>query len=181
MALNVKMVIMANFVIENSDVIQKTDGLLEKLIVVKRTSKVSKGGRIFGFSALTVVGDKNGKFGIGRGKAKEVPFAIQKAMENARKNLVSIKLDGDTICHSIKGKFCATKMIMLPASKGTGIIASFVMRSIFEALGVKNVFAKCFGSKNPNNIARCAIKCLLNMGKDAEARSVRYSLLNKNK
>jgi small subunit ribosomal protein S5 len=172
---------MSNFIIDNSDVIQKTDGLLEKLIVVKRTSKVSKGGRVFGFSALTVVGDRNGRFGIGRGKAKEVPFAIQKAMENARKNLVFIKLNGDTICHAIKDKFCSTKMIMLPASKGTGIIASFVMRSIFEALGVKNVFAKCFGSKNPNNIARCAMKCFLNMGKDVEARSARYSFFVKNK
>jgi small subunit ribosomal protein S5 len=172
---------MSNFIIDNSDIVQKTDGLLEKLIVVKRTSKVSKGGRIFGFSALTVVGDRNGKFGIGRGKAKEVPFAIQKAMENARKNLVCVKLDGDTICHSVKEKFCSTKIIILPASKGTGIIASFVMRSIFEALGVKNVFVKCFGSKNPNNIARCAMKGLLNMSKDVEARSVRYSFLSKNK
>lgn len=172
---------MSNLIIDHSDIIQKSDGLLEKLIVVKRNSKVSKGGRVFGFSALTVVGDKNGRFGIGRGKAKEVPFAIQKAMENARRNLIYIKLDGDTIYHTVKAKFCSTKVIMLPASKGTGIIASFVMRSIFEAVGIKNIFAKCFGSKNPNNIARCAIECLLSMVKDVEANSVRCSLFNKNK
>lgn len=168
---------MSNLVVDNSDIIQKSDGFLEKLIVVKRTSKVSKGGRVFGFSALTVVGDKNGRFGIGRGKAKEVPFAIQKAMDNARKNLIYVKLNGDTIYHSIKAKFCSTKIIMLPATKGTGIIASFVMRSIFEAVGIKNVFAKCFGSKNPNNIARCAVKCLLNMVCDVDARNARAALL----
>lgn len=170
---------MSNLIIDHSDIVQKSDGLVEKLIVVKRTSKVSKGGRVFGFSALTVVGDKNGKFGIGRGKAKEVPFAIQKAMENARKNLIYVNLNGDTIYHTVMAKFCSTKVIMLPASKGTGIIASFVMRSIFEAIGVKNVFAKCFGSKNPNNIARCAIKCLLSMVRDVEANSVRSSLISK--
>lgn len=170
---------MSNLIVDHSDIIQKADGFLEKLIVVKRTAKVSKGGRVFGFSALTVVGDKNGRFGIGRGKAKEVPFAIQKAMENARKNLVHVKLNGDTICHIVKAKFCSTKIIILPASKGTGIIASFVMRSIFEAIGIKNVFAKCFGSKNPNNIARCAVKCLLNMVRDIDANDVRASLFNK--
>lgn len=172
---------MSNLVIDNSDIVQKTDGLLEKLIIVRRTSKVSKGGRVFGFSALTVVGDRNGSFGVGRGKAKEVPFAIQKAMENARKNLVFVKLNGDTIYHSVKAKFCSTKIVMLPASKGTGIIASFVMRSIFEAVGVKNVFAKCFGSKNPNNIAKCAIKCLLAMVEHVEANSIRKSFINRDK
>lgn len=170
---------MSNLIIDQSDIVQKSDGLLEKLIVVRRTSKVSKGGRVFGFSALTVVGDKNGKFGIGRGKAKEVPFAIQKAMESARRNLIYVKLDGDTIYHTVKAKFCSTKIIMIPASKGTGIIASFVMRSIFEAVGIKNVFAKCFGSKNPNNISRCAIKCLLSMATDVEARAIRQSFLLK--
>lgn len=170
---------MSNLVIDNSDIIQKTDGFLEKLIVVKRTSKVSKGGRVFGFSALTVVGDKNGRFGIGRGKAKEVPFAIQKAMENARKNLIYVKLNGDTIYHSVQSKFCSTKIVILPASKGTGIIASFVMRSIFEAIGIKNVFAKCFGSKNPNNIARCLIKCLLRMMHDIDAKFARISYIRK--
>jgi small subunit ribosomal protein S5 len=172
---------MSNFVIDQSDIIQKSDGLLEKLILVKRNSKVSKGGRVFGFSALTVVGDKNGRFGVGRGKAKEVPFAIQKAMENARRNLVYVKLDGDTIYHAVKAKFCSTQVLMLPASKGTGIISSFVIRSIFEAVGIKNVFAKCFGSKNPNNIARCAIKCLLSISNSVEASSIRQSLLDKNR
>lgn len=170
---------MSNLIIDQSEIVQRADGLLEKLIIVRRNSKVSKGGRAFGFSALTVVGDKNGKVGIGRGKAKEVSFAIQKAMENARRNLISIKINDDTIYHCVRAKFCSTKIVMLPASKGTGIIASFVMRSIFEAAGIKNIFAKCFGSKNPNNIARCAIKCLVNMSRDVEASLARYSFYNK--
>ena len=170
---------MSNFNSDNYETTEKNDTFLEKLIIVKRNSKVTKGGRVFGFSALTVVGDKNGKVGIGRGKAKEVPFAIQKAMENARKNLIFIKLNNGTIYHKISMKYCATKIIMLPASEGTGIISSFIIRSVFEAVGIKNVFAKCFGSKNPNNLVNCVIKGLLYMMKHIESNSIRSTYLKK--
>ena len=171
---------MSNFTPDNYDATEKNDIFLEKLIIVKRNSKVTKGGRVFGFSALTVVGDKNGKVGIGRGKAKEVPFAIQKAMENARRNLIFIKLNNGTIYHKISMKYCATKLIMLPASEGTGIISSFIIRSVFEAVGIKNIFAKCFGSKNPNNLVNCVINGLTNMMKSIESNSIRTTYLKKN-
>jgi len=170
---------MSNFNSENYENTEKSDIFLEKLIIVKRNSKVTKGGRVFGFSALTVVGDKNGKVGIGRGKAKEVPFAIQKAMENARKNLIFIKLNNGTIYHKVSIKYCATKLILLPASEGTGIISSFIIRSVFEAVGIKNIFAKCFGSKNPNNLVNCVIKGLLCMMKNIESNSIRSTYLKK--
>ncbi len=164
---------MNNFINDNNSSTQKTNPYLEKLIIVRRNAKVTKGGRIFGFSALTVVGDKNGKVGVGRGKAKEVPHAIQKAMEYAKKNMVFIPLKDGTIYHTISIKFCATKIVMLPASKGTGIISSTIIRSVFEAVGIKNIFAKCFGSKNPNNMVRAVIKGLLNMVINIESNSIR--------
>jgi len=164
---------------KNDDSGQKVDAYFEKLIVVKRNAKVAKGGRVFGFSALTVVGDKNGKVGIGRGKAKEVPFAIQKAMEAAKRNLVNIYLNNNTIHHSITVKYCTTKIVMFPASEGTGIIASSVMRSVFEAVGIKNVLSKCFGSKNPNNVIRAVIKGLLSMVDNIDSNSVRKKELGR--
>lgn len=172
---------MNNLIIDNYELTEKSDSLTEKLIMVKRNSKVSKGGRVFGFSALTVVGDKNGKVGIGRGKAKEVPFAIQKAMENAKKNILNIKLNNGTIFHKITAKYCSTKIIMLPSSEGTGIISSFVMRSIFEAIGIKNILAKCFGSKNPNNLVNCVIKGLLKMSESIEAHDIRKKHIKREK
>lgn len=168
-----------NSINENYEIIEKSDEMLEKLIMVKRNSKVSKGGRIFGFSALTVVGDKNGKVGIGRGKAKEVPFAIQKAMDNAKKNIINIKLNNGTIFHKITAKYCATKIIMIPGAEGTGIISSFVIRSIFEALGIKNILTKTFGSKNPNNLVNCVIKGLNKMSESVEANTIRKKFKNK--
>ena len=172
---------MNNLIIDNYELTEKSDVLTEKLIMVKRNSKVCKGGRVFGFSALTVVGDKNGKIGIGRGKAKEVPFAIQKAMENAKKNIINIKLNNGTIFHKITEKYCSTKIIMLPCSEGTGLISSFVMRSIFEAIGIKNILAKCFGSKNPNNLVNCVIKGLFKMTESIEAHDVRKKNIKKEK
>lgn len=172
---------MNNQITDNYDTIEKADSLLEKLIMVKRNAKVSKGGRVFGFSALTVVGDKNGKVGIGRGKAKEVPFAIQKAMDNAKKNLLYIKLKNGTVFHKIIAKYCSTKIVILPGSEGTGIISSFVMRSIFEAVGIKNVLAKCFGSKNPNNLANCVIKGLLKMSESVDANEIRKKNIKQDK
>lgn len=141
----------------------KTDGLQEKLVSVTRTSKVVKGGRIFGFAVLVVVGDGNGKIGIGRGKAKEVPVAIQKAMEQARKNMVYIPLKGSTIQHEINYKLGASKVFMKPASEGTGIIAGGGMRAVFEVLGVHDVLAKSLGSSNPINVVRATVEALRNI------------------
>ena len=118
----------------------------EKLIAVNRVSKVVKGGRIFSFTALTVVGDKNGRVGFGYGKAREVPAAIQKAMEKARRNLVTVDLNGHTLQHPIKGRHSGSKVYMQPASEGTGIIAGGAMRAVLEVAGVQNVLSKCYGS-----------------------------------
>lgn len=141
----------------------KGDGLIEKLVKVNRHSKVVKGGRVFSFSATVVVGNGKGKVGVGRGKSKEVPVAIQKALEAARKNMVSINLNGDTLFHPIKAKHAASRIIMLPAAEGTGIIAGASMRAVFEVLGVKNVLSKCIGSTNPVNVVYATIRGLQSM------------------
>ncbi len=142
---------------------QSTDGLNEKLIKVNRVAKVVKGGRQFGFTALTVVGDGQGRVGFGYGKAREVPAAIQKAMEQARKNMVTIQLAGTTLQHPLKGGHGAASVFMQPASEGTGIIAGGAMRAVFEVLGVKDVLAKCIGSRNPINVVRATINGLTGM------------------
>lgn len=139
------------------------EGLQEKLIQVNRVAKVVKGGRIFGFTALTAVGDGNGRVGFGRGKAREVPLAIQKAMEAARRNMISVQLDGDTLQYPIKARHGASKVFMQPASEGTGVIAGGAMRAILELAGVHNVLAKCYGSTNPVNVVRATFKGLQNM------------------
>ena len=139
------------------------EGLQEKLIQVNRVAKVVKGGRIFGFTALTAVGDGNGRVGFGRGKAREVPLAIQKAMEAARRNMISVQLDGDTLQYPIKARHGASKIYMQPASEGTGVIAGGAMRAILELAGVHNVLAKCYGSTNPVNVVRATFKGLQNM------------------
>jgi small subunit ribosomal protein S5 len=137
--------------------------LLEKLIAVNRVSKVVKGGRIFSFTALTVVGDGNGRVGFGYGKAREVPAAIQKAMEKARRNLVDVDLAGHTLQHPIKGRHSGSKVYMQPASEGTGIIAGGAMRAVLEVAGVQNVLSKCYGSTNPINVVRATINALVDM------------------
>ncbi|MCE2572271.1 30S ribosomal protein S5 [Motilimonas eburnea] len=137
--------------------------LNEKLIAVNRVSKVVKGGRIFSFTALTVVGDGNGRVGFGYGKAREVPAAIQKAMEKARRNLTTVQLNGTTLQHPIKGRHSGSKVYMQPASEGTGIIAGGAMRAVLEVVGVQNVLAKAYGSTNPINIVRATIDALESM------------------
>lgn len=139
------------------------DDLVEKLIAVNRVSKTVKGGRIFGFSALTVVGDGNGRVGFGQGKAREVPIAIQKAMDSARRNMRDVKLKGDTVQYPIVGRHGAAKVFMQPASPGTGIIAGGAMRAVFEVVGVHNVLAKCIGTNNPVNVVRATMDALTNM------------------
>ena len=140
---------------------QKTEGQYqEKLIVVRRTAKTVKGGRQFGFSALTVVGNGHGRVGIGQGKAREVPEAVRKAMENARRNLVDIPMSGNTIHHTIISNHGASKVFMKPASDGTGVIAGGAMRAICEVAGIQNILAKCYGSTNPVNVVRATMKGL---------------------
>ncbi|WP_299946512.1 30S ribosomal protein S5 [uncultured Microbulbifer sp.] len=139
------------------------EGLQEKLVQVNRVAKTVKGGRIFAFTALTVVGDGNGRIGFGRGKAREVPVAIQKAMEAARRNMVQVELNGDTIQYATNGRHGGSKIYMQPASQGTGVIAGGAMRSVLEMAGVHNVLAKCYGSTNPVNVVRATFKALEQM------------------
>ncbi|MFC3202512.1 30S ribosomal protein S5 [Alteromonas oceani] len=145
----------------------QTGEMLEKLIAVNRVSKVVKGGRIFSFTALTVVGDGNGRVGFGYGKAREVPAAIQKAMEKARRNMVNVDLNGHTLQHPIKGRHSGSKVYMQPASEGTGIIAGGAMRAVLEVAGVQNVLSKCYGSTNPINVVRATVNALTEMNSPA--------------
>lgn len=136
------------------------EDLQEKLVAVNRVAKVVKGGRQFGFAALTVVGDGNGKVGMGRGKAREVPIAIQKAMEDARRNMVSVAIKEGTLHYAVTAEHGAAKIHMQPASEGTGIIAGGPMRAVFEVVGINNVLAKSIGSTNPINVVRATLKGL---------------------
>ena len=149
------------------------EGLQEKLIQVNRVAKVVKGGRIFGFTALTAVGDGNGKVGFGRGKAREVPLAIQKAMESARRNMITVGLDGNTLQYPIRSRHGASKVYMQPASEGTGVIAGGAMRAILELAGVQNVLAKCYGSTNPVNVVQATYKGLRDMRSPDEVAATR--------
>ena len=137
--------------------------LQEKLVAVNRVSKVVKGGRIFSFTALTVVGDGNGRVGFGYGKAREVPAAIQKAMEQARRNLTKVELNSGTLHHAVNGTHAGSNVFMKPACQGTGIIAGGAMRAVLEVAGVHNVLAKTYGSTNPMNVVRATIDALANM------------------
>ena len=152
---------------------QKDGDLQERLVQVNRVAKVVKGGRIFGFTALTVVGDGNGRVGFGRGKAREVPAAIQKAMEAARRNMINVDLDGTTIQYPIKARHGASKVYMQPASDGTGVIAGGAMRAVLEMAGVHNVLAKCYGSTNPVNVVRETINGLKAMKSPEEIAAKR--------
>ena len=140
-----------------------SDGLEERLVAVNRVAKVVKGGRQFGFTALTVVGDSNGKVGIGYGKAREVSLAIRKAMEKSRKELRHVPLKDGTLHYPVIGQYGAAKVIMQPASVGTGIIAGGAMRAVFEVVGIKNILSKCIGSKNPINVVQATVNTLCAM------------------
>ncbi len=145
------------------DTSTKSDGLQEKLVAVRRTAQVVKGGRIFSFSAIVVVGDGKGRVGIGKGKSREVPLAIQKALECARRSMVKVELNRGTLFHEIKSAHGASKIVMLPASEGTGIIAGGAMRAVLEVAGVHNVLGKCIGSTNPVNVVKATLKGLRDM------------------
>lgn len=151
----------------------KAEGLQEKLVQVNRVAKVVKGGRIFAFTALTVVGDGKGKVGFGRGKAREVPQAIQKSLEAARKNMIKVELNGTTIQHPIKARHGASAVFMQPASEGTGVIAGGAMRAVLEVAGVQNVLAKCYGSTNPVNVVRATYEGLKSMKSPEEIAAKR--------
>ena len=136
------------------------DGMIEKLVAVNRVSKTVKGGRQFTFTALTVVGDGEGRVGFGYGKAREVPVAIQKSMEYARKGMLNVDLNKGTLWHPVKARHGAARVFMQPASEGTGVIAGGAMRAVLEAVGVKDVLAKAVGSRNPINLVRATLKGL---------------------
>ncbi len=152
---------------------QSSDGLQERLVGIRRVAKVVKGGRIFGFSALTVVGDGEGRVGYGRGKAREVPVAISKAMENARKNMVKVPLNQGTLQYPITAEHGAAKVYMQPASEGTGVIAGGPMRAVFDVVGIHNVLAKCIGSNNPINVVRATIRGLSEMSSPEDVAAKR--------
>jgi len=143
--------------------VEQTDGLVERLVTVGHVSKVVKGGRIFSFTALTVVGDGNGRVGFGRGKAREVPAAIQKALEAAKRNMITVDLAGTTLQHPITASHGASRVYMQPASEGTGVIAGGAMRAVLEVAGVENVLAKCYGSTNAANVVRATFNGLKEM------------------
>lgn len=139
------------------------DGMIEKLVEINRVAKTIKGGRQFSFTALTVVGDGEGNIGIGYGKAREVPLAIQKAMDRARKNMRKVHLNDGTLQYPVMVRLGAAKVYMQPASEGTGVIAGGPMRAVFEAVGVRNVLAKIVGTQNPINVVRATVKGLTDM------------------
>ena len=149
------------------------DGMREKMIAINRVTKVVKGGRIMGFAALTVVGDGDGRIGMGKGKSKEVPVAVQKAMEEARRNMIKVSLKDGTLQHTITGKHGASKVLMAPAKEGTGVIAGGAMRAIFEVMGVTNVVAKSNGSSNPYNLVRATLNGLAKMSTPSEIAAKR--------
>jgi len=149
------------------------DGLIEKMISINRVTKVVKGGRIMGFAALTVVGDGDGRIGMGKGKSKEVPVAVQKAMDESRRKMVKISLKNGTLHHAVIGRHGAAKVYMQPASEGTGIIAGGAMRAVFEAVGVHNILAKCIGSSNPYNVVRATLNGLQALNSPSEVAAKR--------
>jgi len=157
--------------IETKD--ERGDGLREKMISVNRVTKVVKGGRILGFAALTVVGDGDGTVGMGKGKSREVPVAVQKAMEQARRNMRKMSLKSGTIHHEVHGRHGAARVFMKPAPEGSGIKAGGAMRAVFEVMGVTNISAKCHGSTNPYNVVRATLDGLAQISRPSEIAAKR--------
>ncbi len=149
------------------------DGMREKMIAINRVTKVVKGGRIMGFAALTVVGDGDGRIGMGKGKSKEVPVAVQKAMEEARRKMIKVTLKNGTLQHTVTGKHGASSVMISPAKEGTGVIAGGPMRAIFEVMGIVNVVAKSNGSTNPYNMVRATLNGLSKMSTPSEIAAKR--------
>ena len=158
---------------KNQMVDEQGDGLCEKMIAVNRVTKVVKGGRILAFAALTVVGDCDGRVGMGTGKSREVPQSVSKAMDRARHDMKRFPLKNGTIHHAVEGRHGASRVIMMPAPEGTGVIAGGPMRAVFEAVGIRNVVAKAYGSTNPYNLVRATIQALNNLRSPAEIAAKR--------
>jgi len=158
---------------QQSQTEERDDGMREKMVSINRVTKVVKGGRILGFAALTVVGDGDGAVGMGKGKAREVPVAVQKAMEEARRKLSKVSLKDGTLHHSVTGKHGATTVLMSPAPHGTGVIAGGPMRAVFEVVGITDVVAKCIGSTNPYNLVRATLNGLQAVSTPAEIAAKR--------
>ena len=152
---------------------EKGDGLKEKMISVNRVTKVVKGGRVLGFAALTVVGDDDGGVGMGKGKSREVPVAVTKAMEEARKKMIKVPLKNGTFHHAVVGKHGSSVVLIQPASEGTGIIAGGAMRAVFEVMGITNISAKCHGSTNPYNVVRATLDGLAQISRPSEIAAKR--------
>lgn len=158
---------------QQSNADERDDGLREKMVSINRVTKVVKGGRILGFAALTVVGDGDGTVGMGKGKSREVPVAVQKAMEEARRKMTKVSLNKGSLHHSVTGKHGATTVLMSPAPTGTGVIAGGPMRAVFEVMGITDVVAKCIGSTNPYNVVRATLNGLYAMSTPAEIAAKR--------
>lgn len=152
---------------------ERDDGLREKMVSINRVTKVVKGGRILGFAALTVVGDGDGGVGMGKGKSREVPVAVQKAMEEARRKMAKVSLKNGTVQHAVIGQHGASRVLIQPAPNGTGIIAGGPMRAVFEVMGVTDVLAKCLGSTNPYNVVRATLDGLMKINTPAEIAAKR--------
>ena len=152
---------------------ERGDGLREKMVAVNRVTKVVKGGRVLGFAALTVVGDGDGRIGMGKGKAREVPVAVQKAMEQARRNMIKVALKNGTIHHNLRGEHGSAKVLMAPAKAGDGIIAGGPMRAVFEVMGITDIVAKSLGSTNPYNMVRATLDALKHSSTPAEIAAKR--------
>ena len=149
------------------------DGIREKMIAVNRVTKVVKGGRILAFAALTVAGDGNGSIGMGTGKSREVPASVSKAMERARKSMKKVPLNNGTIFHAVEGHHGASRVLLMPAAEGTGVIAGGPMRAVLDAVGVRNVLAKAYGSTNPYNMVRATLNALANLHSPADIAAKR--------
>lgn len=149
------------------------DGIREKMIAVNRVTKVVKGGRIMAFAALTVAGDGDGSIGMGTGKSREVPASVSKAMERARKSMIKVPLNNGTIYHQVTGRHGASTVILMPASEGSGVIAGGPMRAVLDAVGIRNVLAKAYGSTNPYNMVRATLNALENLHSPADIAAKR--------
>jgi small subunit ribosomal protein S5 len=152
---------------------ESSDGLKDKLVYLNRVAKVVKGGKRFNFTALVVVGDGNGKVGVGKGKAAEAPVAIKKAVERAKKSMVQVSLKGGTIPHQVFGHYGAGKVLLKPASEGTGLIAGGASRSVLEVVGVRNVLCKSLGTSNPHNVVSATIEGLMRLRSAVQVAALR--------
>lgn len=152
---------------------EQDDGIREKMIAVNRVTKVVKGGRILGFAALTVVGDGDGRIGMGKGKSREVPVSVQKAMDQARRAMEKVHLRNGTIFHAVEGHHGASRVMLHPAPEGTGVIAGGPMRAIFDVMGIRNIVAKSHGSSNPYNMVRATLDALSKLRSPSEIAAKR--------